>query len=120
MRFRARSPSSRRSTCARSRKPASKKPGRSSEGPMNWKKVFAVVRREYVERVPTKAFWIGTLLIPALLFGIIGFQIALSKRSAGERQMAVVDTTHSLFAPLQTELDNQERERRAKHPGEPA
>ena len=31
---------------------------------MNWKKTFAIVRREYVERVRTKAFWFSTLIIP--------------------------------------------------------
>ncbi len=43
---------------------------------MNWKKTFAVVRREYVERVRTKAFWIATLLIPILLLGYIAIEIA--------------------------------------------
>ena len=27
-------------------------------------RIFAVIRREYLERVKTKAFWISTLLVP--------------------------------------------------------
>lgn len=87
---------------------------------MNWKKVFAVVRREYVERVSTKAFWIATLLIPGLFLALIGFQILLSHKASGDRRLAVVDETGSVYAPLKTELDAQEKERRAKHPTERA
>src|ERR1700741_2315701 len=108
--------SSKRSTFEPSRTPAGKSPEGSTEEPMNWKKIFAVMRREYVERVRTKAFWIGTLLIPGLLLALIGFQIALSHKASGDRRLAVLDLTGSLFAPLQTELDAQEREHKAKDP----
>ena len=50
---------------------------------MNWKKTFAVVRREYVERVRTKAFWIATLLIPILFLGYVAIQVALSRKTSG-------------------------------------
>lgn len=83
---------------------------------MNWKKVFAVVRREYIERVRTKAFWIGTLLFPGLFIGLIGFQIVLSHKAGGERHVAVVDTTGSLYAPLKAELETLENERLASQP----
>jgi ABC-2 type transport system permease protein len=85
---------------------------------MNWKKVFAVVRREYMERVRTKAFWFGTLLIPALLLALIGIQIALSSRSTGDRRLAVLDTTGTLFAPLKAELEGEEREQKEKKTAE--
>ena len=32
-------------------------------------KVFAVIRREFLERVRTRAFLIGTLLVPLMMFG---------------------------------------------------
>lgn len=76
---------------------------------MSWQRVFAVVRREYVERIRTKAFWIGTLFIPFLLVGLIGVQIYVSRKSAGERRLAVVDQTGRLFAPLQAELARREK-----------
>jgi ABC-2 type transport system permease protein len=71
---------------------------------MNWKKTFAVVRREYIERVRTKAFWIATLLIPILFLGYVAIQIALSRKTGGQRQLVVVDMTGKLYAPLAEEL----------------
>jgi ABC-2 type transport system permease protein len=85
---------------------------------MNWKKVFAVVRREYVERVRTKAFWISTLLIPGLLLALIGIQIALSSRTSGDRRLAVLDATGTLYEPLKTELEAEEREQKEKKASE--
>ena len=52
---------------------------------MNWKKTFAVVRREYVERMRTKAFWIATLLIPFLFLGLRGLPGLVSRKTSGER-----------------------------------
>jgi ABC-2 type transport system permease protein len=75
---------------------------------MNWKKIFAVVRREYIERIRTKAFWIATLLIPFVFLGMLFVQIAVARRSGGERRIAVVDRTGHLFAPLAKELARQE------------
>jgi ABC-2 type transport system permease protein len=77
---------------------------------MNWKKILAVVRREYVERIRTKAFWIGTLLFPILFFGFIGLQILLAHRAGGEHKLAVVDVAGNLFEPLSRELAAQEAE----------
>ena len=75
---------------------------------MSWKKIFAVIRREYVERVRTKAFWIGTLLVPIFFLGYIAIQIASFKKTGGERKVAVVDLTGHLFAPLQKDLAERE------------
>jgi ABC-2 type transport system permease protein len=71
---------------------------------MNWKKVFSVIRREYLERVRTKGFWIGTLLIPFLFIFWIGFQIVAMRKSGGERRIAVVDLTGEYMGPLTAEL----------------
>ena len=71
---------------------------------MNWKKTFAIVRREYVERVRTKAFWIATLLIPILFLVYVGIQIAVSRKTGGERKLVVLDPTGTLYAPLVREL----------------
>ena len=55
-------------------------------------KIWAVIRREFVERVRTKWFWISAVLGPVLFAGIIVFQI---KQSIGGavRDIAVVDST---------------------------
>jgi ABC-2 type transport system permease protein len=72
---------------------------------MNWKKTYAVIRREYVERVRTKAFWIATLLIPILFLGYVAIQIGLSRKTGGQRALVVVDLTGNLYKPLVAELD---------------
>lgn len=77
---------------------------------MSWKKIFAVIRREYIERVRTKAFWIGTLLVPIFFLGYIAIQVASFKKTGGERTIAVVDLTGHLFAPLRQDLTDREAE----------
>lgn len=61
------------------------------------RKVWAVIRREFIERVRTKWFWVGTILGPLLMIGIIAFQILLAKRAGGERHIVVVDATSTAF-----------------------
>jgi len=78
---------------------------------MSWSKIAAVIRREYMERVRTKAFWIGTFLIPIVFIGYIAIQIATSRKTSGERKIAVVDGTGRLFAPLEKDLRAREQER---------
>ena len=84
---------------------------------MNWKKTFAVVRREYVERVRTKAFWVATLLIPILFLGYVAIQVALSRKSGGERKLVVVDLSGKLYAPLVAELDATEEKQKKESTG---
>jgi ABC-2 type transport system permease protein len=84
---------------------------------MNWKKTFAVVRREYVERVRTKAFWVATLLIPLLFLGYAAIQISISRKTGGERQMVVVDLTGKLYDPLVRELAETEARQKAEGSG---
>src|SRR5262249_13829196 len=85
---------------------------------MNWKKIFAVIRREYVERVRTKAFWFGTALIPIFFLLYIGIQVATSHRTGGERQIAVVDATGRIYDPLVADLAAREKAREQGTEGE--
>ena len=55
-------------------------------------KVWAIIRREFVERVRTKWFWISAVLGPVLFGGIIVFQIVQSLGGA-VRNIAVVDSS---------------------------
>jgi ABC-2 type transport system permease protein len=71
---------------------------------MNWRKLAAIVRREYVERVRTKAFWFATLAIPILFLGFVAIQITISRKTGGERRIAVVDLTGNMEKPLADEL----------------
>jgi ABC-2 type transport system permease protein len=77
---------------------------------MSWKKIFAVVRREYIERIRTKAFWIGTLIIPFLFIGLIFVQIYVARKSGGEHHLVVVDLTGHMYQPLANELARREKE----------
>jgi ABC-2 type transport system permease protein len=49
-----------------------------------------VIRREFVERVRTKGFWIGTLLFPVFMAAVVVLP-ALLARSGGTQRIAVVD-----------------------------
>ena len=57
-------------------------------------KVWAIIRREFVERVRTKWFWVSAILGPVLFAGVIVFQIMQSVGGT-VRHIAVVDNTSS-------------------------
>ena len=79
---------------------------------MSWKKIFAVIRREYIERVRTKAFWVGTALIPIFFFAYIAIQVATSHRAVGDRKIAVIDVAGRLYEPLAADLRGREEKSR--------
>ena len=89
------------------------------------KKLFAVVKREYVQRVRTKFFVIATILgpvlmgaftvVPALMFGM---------KSGGPTRVVIIDQTGKVYARVAKELQTG-RERPAKRetprtPAQPA
>ena len=58
------------------------------------RQVWVVLRREYLERVKTKGFIIGTLAIPVLLIGMMGLNVFLAVQVASsDDDLAVVDYT---------------------------
>ena len=60
-------------------------------------KLFAVIKREYLQQVRTKAFWIATFLIPALGLGLIFIQVALSRTLVAKGRIGVVDLSGRLY-----------------------
>ena len=66
-------------------------------------KLLAVIRREYLQQVRSKAFWISTILIPTLGLGFIFLQVALSKTLIAKGKIGVVDLTGRLYQPLLAE-----------------
>jgi ABC-2 type transport system permease protein len=84
---------------------------------MSWKKILAVIRREYLERVRTKSFWIATIIVPAFFFIYMAVQVASIKRTSGERRIAVVDTTGRLAPAFTAELVSREKAMRKEKPG---
>src|SRR5882672_8711537 len=70
------------------RPPQRPRPAQATGDPVH--KVWAVIRREFVERVRTKWFWVSAILGPVLFAGIIVYQIVQSMGGA-VRNVAVVD-----------------------------
>lgn len=54
-------------------------------------KVLAVIRREFIERVRTRAFIIGTLIVPLLAFGFGYLPQLLLKRDTRPRSIVLLD-----------------------------
>ena len=64
------------------------------------RKLFHVIRREYLQQIKTKGFWIGTILIPTLGLGFVYLQVILSSTLIPEGKIGVVDLTGRLYEPL--------------------
>ena len=72
--------------------------------PSSLNNVLLVARREYLERVRAKSFLLMTLLIPALMGGILGGTILMSRNLGSASHIAVV-TSDTVFADdLRNEL----------------
>jgi ABC-2 type transport system permease protein len=69
-----------------------------------WARISAVIRREYLERVRTKAFWIATLLVPLLMGAMMIIPALLAARGGGEATVAVLDLTGRYAKPLQDKV----------------
>ncbi len=57
------------------------------------RRIAVVVRREYLERVHTKAFWIATVIVPIFMAAMMVIPAWLAARGAGEFTIAVLDLT---------------------------
>jgi ABC-2 type transport system permease protein len=69
-----------------------------------WARIIAVIRREYLERVRTKAFWISTLLVPLFLGAVMIIPAYLAARGGGEFSVAVLDLSGRFFEPIEAEV----------------
>jgi ABC-2 type transport system permease protein len=56
-------------------------------------KVWAVIRREFVERVRTRAFVLSTILFPIFMAGLVILPGYLMSRNTGTKSIAFVDAT---------------------------
>ncbi len=77
------------------------------------RKVWAVIRREFIERVRTRWFWISAILGPVFFAAIILVPVLLS-RSGGIRQIVVVDGTSTGFGARVAEALSAGRSFRAR------
>ena len=68
--------------------------------------VWLIAKREYLERIRTKAFIVTTILIPLLMGGGIVGSIMMSTRSKSTSHIAIVSRDQQLATDLQSELQN--------------
>ncbi len=68
-------------------------------------KVLAIIKREYLQRVRTKAFLIGTILGPVFMAAIVGAPILLAAtEKGGQQRIMVIDRTGVLWSELKEGL----------------
>jgi ABC-2 type transport system permease protein len=67
-------------------------------------KVWVLIRREYVSRVKTKAFWISTVLLPVLMVAMFVLPGLMLGRTTGGQRLVVVDETGEVGKLLAREL----------------
>jgi ABC-2 type transport system permease protein len=71
-------------------------------------KLLMVIRREYLDRIRKKSFWLGTLLFPLLMLGLIFFQFLLTDMEEGKlRSIALVDSTGKLLGAFQAKISEE-------------
>ena len=64
-------------------------------------KMWTVLRREYLSRIKTKGFVIGTIIMPLFMAGIFVVPILLLfLKSDKSRQIVVIDQTGAVFDSL--------------------
>jgi ABC-2 type transport system permease protein len=63
-----------------------------------------VIRREYLSRVRTRAFWIATIAVPLLILAVTLLPSLLIERMGGDYEVAVVTQDRGLFDDLAREL----------------
>jgi len=67
-------------------------------------RILAIIRREYLERVRTKAFWISTLVVPIFLGAVMILPALLATRAGGDFSIAVLDLSGRFFEPVRDEV----------------
>ena len=68
--------------------------------------IWLIAKREYTERIKTRAFLIATILIPVLMGGGVFGIAALASRSKTTSHIAVLATERQTAADLKQELEN--------------
>jgi len=61
-------------------------------------RTWSVVKREFNEMVRTKAFVIGTILVPVFIVGVFALQILFMRPGGGERTIAIVAESDEALA----------------------
>ncbi len=76
-------------------------------------KMWTIMRREYLSRVKTKGFVIGTILLPLLMIALFAVPIFLLFLKSDEtKRIAVIDQTGAVFDSLEATLNRPDAEGR--------
>ncbi len=71
-----------------------------------WPNVWAVIRREYLQRVRSKAFIFSTVALPLFMAAVFILPVYFANRDQeGERRIAVVDSTGVLYDRIASSLE---------------
>ena len=71
---------------------------------LRWRKVSTVVRREYLSRVRTKAFWVSTALVPILLLAFTVVPAMLARRTGGTYRVDLLTSDTALAGMVKDQL----------------
>jgi len=82
-------------------------------------KLWAIVRREYIERVRTKAFVIGTILGPLVMAAMMIFPILAARSKGKPLRVAVLDATGELRRAVEGALREAQVDGRARFDVQP-
>ena len=80
------------------------------------RKILAVIRREFVERVRTRAFIISTILFPLLMAMFTVLPALLLRRASGTKRIALVEGVEGTFASRVAEALTRTRRRDSAAP----
>ncbi|MFC6645627.1 ABC transporter permease [Granulicella cerasi] len=67
--------------------------------------IWLVAKREYLERVRAKSFVVMTVLIPALMAGVIGGLVLVNKNQHSAQHVAIITDDAKFAANVQSELN---------------
>jgi ABC-2 type transport system permease protein len=73
---------------------------------MSMHNIWLIAKREYLERIRTKAFILATILIPALLGGLVFGSVLLAKRSKSSEHIALVSADPVFASDLKSALEH--------------
>jgi len=77
--------------------------GRGRRG-VNPKKVWILAKREYLSRVKSKGYWIGTLVLPVVLAALMFLPALIFSQSTSQLDLVMVDATGRLGEPVRQGL----------------
>lgn len=72
--------------------------------------MVAVAKREYLQRVKSKGFWLGTLLVPVFVGAITVLPSLLMSTTQARQTLVVVDETGKVAAPFAARVNTRKEE----------